>query len=136
RELVSPAACEEMIGHLLRCEDRHKFRKLLPAGTKVAYKTGSVSNARTAAGLLETPQGTVALCVLTNGTRDRRWTDDSAGDLLCARIAKDVYDYSQSTRPAKSADEVPEVLQIGASGDLVEALQRTLNSRMKPSPDI
>lgn len=92
-ELVSKDASKAMYEHLLRCEDKLKFPKMLPAGTKLAHKTGSVNAVRTDAGILETPSGPVALCVLTADNKDQRWTNDNAGDLLCARVAKEVFDY-------------------------------------------
>lgn len=92
RQLVSAAASAEMLEHLKKCTDRDKFPRLLPAGTTVAHKTGSVSDARNDAGILYTPGGPIALCVLTAGNRDTSWTQDNAGDVLCARIARVVYD--------------------------------------------
>ena len=56
----------------------------------VAHKTGSVSNARTDAGILYFEQGPVAVCVLTNDNDDKRWAADNAGNILCADIAKAV----------------------------------------------
>lgn len=93
RRLISPTASDDMRAHLLTCDDQKKFPRFLPEEAKVAFKTGSVEAARTAAGIVETPTGPVALCVLTNENDDHRWTDDNAGDLLCARIAREVYDY-------------------------------------------
>jgi hypothetical protein len=51
-----------------------------------------VSDARTDAGILVTPAGPVAVCVLTNENEDKSWKPDNAGNLLCARVAKEVYD--------------------------------------------
>ncbi|MCY2967559.1 MAG: serine hydrolase [Planctomycetota bacterium] len=93
RKLVSPEASDAMRAHLLTCDDKLKFPRFLPDGTKIAFKTGSVEAARTAAGILETPKGPVAICVLTSENADRRWTDDNEGDLLCARVAREVLDY-------------------------------------------
>lgn len=90
RELVSREASEAMLAHLKTCEDKQKFPRLLPDGTEVAFKTGSLDAVRTAAGILYTPCGPVALCVLTADNEDRRWTRDNAGDLLCAEIAREV----------------------------------------------
>jgi beta-lactamase class A len=86
-----------MIGHLKKCEDKDKFTRYLPAGTAVAHKTGSVSDARTDAGIIYLKTGPVALCVLTNGNEDKSWTPDNAGNQLCAKVAKEVADY-YSTR--------------------------------------
>jgi beta-lactamase class A len=91
RELISRAASEAMLNHLKACDDKHKFRRFLPDGAVLAYKAGSVDAARTAAGILYTRGGPVALCVLTADNEDRRWTPDNAGDLLCAEIAREVF---------------------------------------------
>jgi beta-lactamase class A len=92
-ERVRPPLKQAILGHLRKNEDKDKFPRFLPPGTGVAHKDGAVSNARTDAGLLYTPMGVIALCVLTNDNADRRWVHDNAGNLLCARVAKAVYDY-------------------------------------------
>ncbi len=91
KELVSHTASEAMLGHLRTCDDDEKFPRFLPAGTKLAFKTGSVNDARTAAGILETPQGPVAICVLTWHNEDQRWVADNAGNRLCAEVAREVF---------------------------------------------
>jgi D-alanyl-D-alanine carboxypeptidase len=91
RKLVSAEVSEKMREHLLACDDRLKFRRLLPEGTKLAHKTGSVDDIRTDAGIIESPGGPIALCVLTRENKDTRWVDDNAGDLLCAKIARAAY---------------------------------------------
>jgi beta-lactamase class A len=96
-ELVTPAACREMIAHLKTCQDDKKFPKLLPPGTVLAFKTGSVDASRTAAGIMYTKSGPIALCVLTANNKDTRWSNDNAGDLLCARIAREVFDHFRSS---------------------------------------
>jgi beta-lactamase class A len=93
KELVSPEACAAMLKHLRACEDKDKFPRYLPPGTKIAFKTGSVEASRTAAGIIECGQGPVALCVLTDGNADHRWVADNAGNRLCADIARAVFDH-------------------------------------------
>jgi beta-lactamase class A len=93
QELVSAEASEAMLNHLRTCDDRHKFPRFLPHGTKLAFKTGSVSNARTAAGIIYSPAGPIALCVLTDDNEDTTWTPENAGDRLCAEIAREVYEH-------------------------------------------
>jgi beta-lactamase class A len=92
-KLVSPEACKEMLGHLKKCDDKDKFTHLLPAKTVVAHKTGSLEEVRTDAGIIETPGGPVALCVLTADNKDHRWEPDNAGNVFCAKVAKEVYDH-------------------------------------------
>jgi beta-lactamase class A len=105
RELVSPEASEAMYAHMLQCDDKEKFPRFLPPGTKVAFKTGSVDASRTAAGILETPAGPVALCVLTSENRDQSWTPDNAGNRLCAEIAREVYGYYESRARRDGSDD-------------------------------
>jgi beta-lactamase class A len=96
-KLVSPEACQEMLDHMKKCEDKDKFPRFLPAGTVVAHKTGSLNEARTDAGILYLKSGgPVAVCVLTNDNADHTWRPDNAGNLLCAKVAKEVADYFNS----------------------------------------
>jgi beta-lactamase class A len=92
-KLVNPDACKAMLEHLKKCDDRDKFPRFLPAKVVVAHKTGSVSDARTDAGILYLPGGPVAVCVLTNDNEDKSWQRDNAGNLLCARVAQEVAAY-------------------------------------------
>lgn len=96
KELVSPEASVAMLKHLEACDDRDKFPRFLPPGTKVAFKSGSLDAAKTAAGIITTPAGPVAVCVLTDGNEDKRWVADNAGNRLCADVAKAVYDHFQN----------------------------------------
>lgn len=93
---ASQADCQEMLGHMKKCDDKDKFTRFLPPGVVVAHKTGSVNEARTDAGILYLKQGPVAICVLTAQNEDKTWKPDNAGNLLCAKVAKEVYDSYQS----------------------------------------
>lgn len=126
-ELARQKSCQEMLGHLLACDDVGRFPRLLPAGTALAHKTGAVNKTRTAAGIIYSPKGKIVLCVLTDENEDTSWTDDNAAHRLCAELAKAAYDFvnrSIST-PARRV-----ALSRGATGELVEDLQRTLNARL------
>jgi beta-lactamase class A len=92
-KLVDATASGEMIEHLKKCDDKDKFPRLLPDNTVVAHKSGSVSNARTDAGIIYTTSGPVAVCVLTNENEDQRWKPDNAGNVLCAKVAQAVYEH-------------------------------------------
>lgn len=91
--LVSPEASEAMLKHMEACDDKDKFPRFLPPGTKVAFKTGSLDAAKTAAGIITTPGGPVAVCVLTDENEDRRWVTDNAGNRLCADVALAVFEH-------------------------------------------
>src|SRR5262245_36615862 len=76
KTIVTPEACDAMLEHLRRCEDK-RLSRLLPAGVKVAHKTGSVAAVRTDAGLIDAKSGPIAVCVLTKNNKDQRWTDEN-----------------------------------------------------------
>jgi beta-lactamase class A len=104
KDLVSPEASEAMLKHMRACDDKDKFPRFLPTGTKVAFKTGSLDEAKTAAGIIECGKGPVAVCVLTNDNEDRRWVTDNAGNRLCAEVARAVFEHFRSDPGAKGAN--------------------------------
>ena len=110
KELVSPEASAAMLDHMRACDDKDKFPRYLPPGTKVAFKTGSIDAAKTAAGIIDTPGGPVALCVMTDENEDKRWVADNAGNKLCADVARVVFDHfaaKGSPQPASGPSEKP-----------------------------
>lgn len=136
-ELAGPESTAAMLDHLVNCDDKSRFPLLLPTSVKVAHKTGSVTRVRTDAGLLMGPGCTIALCVLTDNNKDIRWTDDNAGNKLSADIAKSVYELLAPKTPDKTAtSDQAQAMRIGATGDMVEALQRTLKSKLSTSSGI
>jgi serine-type D-Ala-D-Ala carboxypeptidase (penicillin-binding protein 5/6) len=132
KELASPDASGQMYEHLRACQDQPRLARSLPKGTKVALKTGSVSAARNGAGIIESPSGHIAICVLTSKNKDQRWEDDNAAELLCAEITRLAYDYFNAAGTAETNPISRELVQ-GASGELVEALQRTVRKRVPGS---
>jgi len=114
KQLVSAPACDEMLAHLRACEDKDKFPRFLPPTAKVAFKTGSLDETRTAAGLIEWPKGPVALCVLSCANEDKRWVADNAGNRLCAEIARAVYDHFDQARANDSTDVCGTAFQAAA----------------------
>ena len=105
KELVSTEASEAMYKHMLACDDKDKFPRFLPPGTKVAFKTGSLDAAKTAAGVIECPKGPVAVCVMTDGNEDRRWVTDNAGNALCAEVARAVFEHFKGDPAADAAKD-------------------------------
>jgi D-alanyl-D-alanine carboxypeptidase (penicillin-binding protein 5/6) len=130
-QLVSKEASAAMLDHLLKCDDTSKLVRDLPPGTRVAHKGGAVAKARCDAGIIFSPAGPIAVCVMTSENEDMSWSASNQGSDLCARVGRLVYDHFNSN-VTQSVDEG--VLQIGASSKLVEHLQRTLNSVLDPTP--
>ncbi|MEO1497141.1 MAG: serine hydrolase [Planctomycetota bacterium] len=127
---------DEMLDHLRACQHDEMAPSLLPQGVVVAHKTGAVADTRCDAGVIESPTGPIAFCVMTAENVDRTWDPDNEAYTLIGEITKAAY--TRFTKPggAVEAPRVARVLRMGADGPLVEALQRTLNRRMKPSPEL
>lgn len=126
-ELASATATKEMFAHLAACEDQTKLAAGLPAGTYFAHKTGAIANCRTDAGIIETQGGKVAVCFLSNRNEDQSWQDGNEAHQLAAKVGKIIVERF-------GGQESDDRLQEGAFGKKVEALQRTLNARLDPSP--
>jgi beta-lactamase class A len=92
-ERVKPGPKHCILGHLRSNEDADKFPRNLPPEAALAHKDGSVNDARTDAGILYTPNGVIVLCVLTTDNEDRRWVKDNAGNVVCSKVAREVYDH-------------------------------------------
>jgi beta-lactamase class A len=92
-----PVVKQIILGHLRKCDDKDKFTRFLPDTVDLPHKTGSVSNARTDAGIMYLPSGAIVLCVLTNENEDTRWKPDNAGNEFCAKVAKEVYEHFTGT---------------------------------------
>ena len=132
-QLVSKAACEAMMEHLAKCQDRTKLLRLLPPNAVAFHKTGAVARSRTDAGLIKSPSGSLAICILTTANEDRSWSDENAANILCGQLAREIYEHFHPVADAQ-AEAAP--LASGSHGQLVEAVQRTLNARLDPSPEL
>jgi beta-lactamase class A len=89
REVGSPATSTEMLEILGRQHWRTKIPALLPEGTQVAHKTGSITGISHDAGVVfPASAGPYTLVILTRGFQDQE-----AADALAARISRMVYDY-------------------------------------------
>ncbi len=133
KTLVSEAACEQMMKHLLSCDDKTKLLRFLPKEVKGYHKTGAVNETRTDAGLFQTPSGWIAMVCLTSQNQDKSWGETNAAEILCGRIAQAAYEYFH---PIPQDDFKPQQLKLGSNGPLVEALQAALNEKLSPSPKL
>ncbi len=132
---ASPDSCKAMLDHLLSCDDKTMLVSQLPDGTKVAHKSGAVSESRCNAGIIYGQKGPFAICVLTTNNKDKSWKDDNAAHVLIGSIARIAFDHFNPEWERKQPNE-PAELRVGAFGTRVEFLQRTLNARTEPSPGL
>lgn len=135
KNIASQSACDMMLSDLKACEGNDKIAAGLPPGVKFAHKTGSISHARCDAGIAYGKTATFAICVLTANNEDRSWNETNAAQILCKKIGRVTHDHFNP--PWKSGTHSQdETLSVGAFGPLVEMLQRTLNERSNPSPEL
>lgn len=127
-------ARKEMLDHLRANQTKDTLPRFLPAGTIVAHKGGAVNATRCDAGVIESPTGHIAVCVITTDNKDTRWTSDAEPLVLISQVGKAAFDYF--TGDAIDAPQVARVIRMGQNDPLVVPLQRTLNERLKPSPDL
>ena len=132
---ASAESCKAMLDHLLACDDKTMLVSQLPDGTKVAHKSGAVSESRCNAGIIYGPKGPFAICVLTTNNKDKSWKDDNAAHVLIGKIARSAFDHF-NPEWERTAPNEPTELRVGAFGTRVEFLQRTLNARLEPSPGL
>ena len=124
---IGESSRQKMLAHLSSCEDDTKLGRYLPTGATLANKTGAVSRVRTDAGIIRYRDHTILAVVLTSNNADTSWTDRNAAERLCGRIGQVLT--SAIPRPASKEPEATALGQ-GATGFMVEALQRTLNDRI------
>lgn len=91
KELLSPASTERLLDAMRRCATGEKrIRALLPPGTPVSDKTGTIGRSVNDAALVTLPagKGTLAVVVLLSGS-DRPSAEREA---VLARVARAAYD--------------------------------------------
>jgi hypothetical protein len=92
---ASQESCAAMRDILLRQEFNSGIPARLPAGVKVAHKTGSITGVRHDTGIVYAPFGTWYLTVLTDGL-----TNEGAGQAAIAELSKFVYDQREAIEPS------------------------------------
>lgn len=135
RTAASSASCDAMLSHLRACENNERLAMHFPAGTAFAHKTGSVDSVRTEAGILETDAGPIIICALTAKNKDQSWKSTNAANVLLGKIGQEVLRTFSRPWPKGSGGSRDELTQ-GDFGEMVEVLQRTLNAKHKPSPEL
>jgi D-alanyl-D-alanine carboxypeptidase (penicillin-binding protein 5/6) len=132
---ASAESCKIMMEHLLACDDKSMLVSRLPKGTKVAHKSGAVDETRCDAGIVFGPKGPFVVSILTTANKDRSWTDENRAQVLIGEIARAAFDHF-NPEWERTLSEEPVELKLGDFGKRVEFLQRTLNARLQPSPDL
>jgi beta-lactamase class A len=114
RDLFSPVYAAKLLGVMERCETgKARIKGLLPQGTDVAHKTGTVGGVVDDVGIITLPGkgGHVALSVFTKGSS----RPEEVSEKAVAEISRTIYDYFAIFAPntgvnpgAGSAAEAPQ----------------------------
>ena len=90
REVVSPENSEEMIDILGQQQFNEMIPAGLPAGTRVAHKTGWTADYHHDVGIVYPPGGgPLVLCILTKGYAEQ---EETAAHTFVASLAKAAYE--------------------------------------------
>lgn len=99
-EWLSRESRDVLLGAMSRCvTGRHRMRAMLPEGTAIAHKTGTLFNTASDVGFIETPDGrklAVAIYVTGQGGKPGR-------ESRIALLARTIYDGYQAERPLRAA---------------------------------
>jgi len=88
RELVSPAASEEMHRVLSRIYWDGEALSQIPPEVQAISKQGAVSDSRSEVVLVHAPHGDYVFCVITKNQRDESWGRDNQGYVLLREVSK------------------------------------------------
>ena len=94
---VSRKACDGMLSILKACQTNRRIPRLLPVGTVVAHKTGTLDRLAVDAGIVYTPKGDYALSLFYNGNLASKADYEadfrrSVGEDLLAELSLAVYE--------------------------------------------
>jgi beta-lactamase class A len=92
KDLFSPANSEILLGMMERCQTGNaRIKGLLPQGTDVAHKTGTLGGVANDVGVITLPNGLghVAISVFTKGSSK----PESAEERAVAEVARTIYDF-------------------------------------------
>ena len=96
-EWVSPEASNGMLKIMKACQTNTRIPKLLPLGTPVAHKTGTLDKLMVDGGIVYTPKGDYILCLFYNGPLASREDYDKNylgrdGEQYLAELSREIYD--------------------------------------------
>jgi beta-lactamase class A len=86
REILDGPSCDAVLDILKRNKSDSRIPALLPKGTVVAHKTGTIRGVRNDVGIVEAPSGPYAIAILT-----RAVPSDIRTDVKIAEISLAVY---------------------------------------------
>jgi beta-lactamase class A len=91
-EILDPASCDDILDILKRNKSDSRIPALLPQGTIVAHKTGTIRGVRNDVGIVHAPSGPYAVAILSRGL-----PSDIRSDVRVAEISLKVYEVFAAT---------------------------------------
>lgn len=92
RDLFSPSNADVLLGMMERCQTgKARIKGMLPAGTDVAHKTGTLGGVANDVGVITLPNGLghIAVSIFTKSSTK----SEDAEEKAVAEVARTVYDY-------------------------------------------
>ena len=92
KDLFAPANARELLAMMERCQTgKARIKGMLPQGTEVAHKTGTLGGVANDVGVITLPAnlGHVAISVFTNASTK----PEEAAEKAVAEVARTIYDY-------------------------------------------
>ena len=86
-EILDDASCDDVLDILRRNKSDSRIPALLPKGTVVAHKTGTIRGVRNDVGIVQAPSGPYAVAILSRGL-----PSDIRSDVRIAEISLKVYE--------------------------------------------
>lgn len=91
KQILSERSCDQILDILLRQQYNSRLPLLLPDGTKVAHKTGTVNNVVNDAGIIYLPEGkgTLVVSVLSRKIEEKQYAERKIAELakaLCEQV--------------------------------------------------
>ena len=90
-EILSVQSSNYLLDYMGKSKGKKRIKALLPAGTKVYHKTGTINGGLSDVGIIELPNdaGHVVVAVFVKGGR----TPMYQSEMVISKIARDAYDY-------------------------------------------
>ena len=95
--VIDPGTDAKILDEMATCQTNSRIPALLPAGTRVAHKTGTLDHLANDTGIVYSPKGNYILSCFYNGNLadeeeyvSTSWSEKGTG--ILARLSKEIYD--------------------------------------------
>ncbi|MEB2775158.1 serine hydrolase [Algoriphagus sp. D3-2-R+10] len=111
RELISPAASEQMYRLLSNTFYTDYALTGIPAGVNVASKQGMVNASRSEVFLVNSPQGDYVCAIFTDNNEDQSWEYDNEAWVITRKISKLIWNYFNPKHPYQQPEGLEKYLE-------------------------